>query len=474
MSYMKDADGIRLDTIQVEGRLDDAEAALLTKADLVGGKVPDSQIPVAVARTTDVTILVDETVDEAVADRMTIAEGDARYATLSVADLIAGQFPQPDRTRIGGPLATDATTVNLNVAGNPIYNQQHVITANALPAGWPVDVGDAPILFASNFITYNPIQPRLYRVMTDANRMVWRMVSSSGGQYGWGDFYLWIDGRPVSLSVYDPPAGASFTELIWADAKPRLVEILTCAPLQAVYCPKPYRMWMPPEQPGIKALLVGDSYSAGNTATGGTVGAPVYGDNVQGFGSRLGMEIGVGRWSIDAVGGTGFIQTNGGANNYNDRRAEHITRAPDVLVVGGCGANDLLAGYSAAAIITAATTYFTAVRAALPNTKLICLEGFTPPVGFGTFNDEYVSIRMGLQEALEDVGVYYIDIATSAAWLDGSGYVGATSGVGNSDIYVGNDGVHLSPAGNTYVLKRLAPKIRAAIADNGALLNTLI
>jgi lysophospholipase L1-like esterase len=423
MAYMKGSDGIRLDTIPVKTRLDGLE---------------------------------------------------------SLGDLIAGQFPAPDQRRLYGPVTVDMPDVNLNIAAaNPPYNQQYIISGGVLPAGWPVDTGDAPVTIAGNYITYvsagnSALQPRRYRFMCDADRVAFLINSGSAGGLVWGDFFLYVDGAPVSLTKYDPAAGNQYQELVFDDARPRLIEILTCAPLNSVYCPKPYRCWMPPEPTGIKALIAGDSYTAGGTIIGGTLASPTVGDYIQGFAPQLGLELGVGSWSTDGVGGTGYIRRNIGNSNYNDRAAEHIARAPDAIIVGGGGSNDLFHGHSVNDIVAAATTYFTTVRAGLPNAKLVFMEGFAPPVGFSTFNDEYTAIRTQLQAALDDVGVYYIDIATSAAWLDGSGYVGATTGIGNSDIYVGNDGIHPSPAGNRYIQKRLAPKIRAALADNGDLVNTLI
>lgn len=421
----------------------------------------------------------DDAIDAELAEKITEAEADARYASQAVADLIAGQFPAPDQRRLYGPVTVDLPTVNLNIAPSGDYNQQYIISGGALPANWPIDTGDAPVTITGNYITYlsagaSSLQPWRYRVMCDANKIAFLMNSGSGSSLVWGDFFLYVDGAPVSLSKYDPAAGNQYFEMVFADARPRLIEILTCAPLNSVYCPKPYRCWLPPEPAGIKALLIGDSYSVGATVIGGTLGSPVLGDFVSGFSSQLGLELGVNHWSTDGLGGTGYIRQNGGSNNFNDRRAEHIARAPDALIVGGGGSNDLFHSETVNDIVTAATDYFTAVRAALPDCKLIFMEGFAPPVGFSTFNDEYIAIRTALQSDLASVGVYYIDIATSSAWFDGSGYAGATTGVGNSDIYIGNDGVHPNIAGHNYIKKRLAPKLRAALADDGPLLNTLI
>jgi lysophospholipase L1-like esterase len=197
--------------------------------------------------------------------------------------------------------------------------------------------------------------------------------------------------------------------------------------------------------------------------------------NILGAYSQLPFWLGTENFWTDAVPGSGYLRPGGTGGNYRSRIATQIAADPDVVIVHGGGANDLYLGFTTVpAIVAEAITYFTELRTALPNAKLVFVEGFAPPVGFGTFNDEYIDIRTQLQAALTAVGVYYIDVATSAAWLDGNGYVGATTGTGNSDIYVGGDGIHLTERGAQYVLTRLAQKYRTVLADDGSLINTLI
>ncbi len=75
------------------------------------------------------------------------------------------------------------------------------------------------------------------------------------------------------------------------------------------------------------------------------------------------------------------------------------------------------------------------------------------------------------------MGIYFIDTTTSP-WLDGvaGGYApGHTTGAGNTDRYVGADGIHpVNPDGTDYLKFRLAQKLKLAMHDGSSLLNTVL
>lgn len=150
---------------------------------------------------------------------------------------------------------------------------------------------------------------------------------------------------------------------------------------------------------------------------------------------------------------------------------------PDVIIVHGGGMNDLFYGNTTAATITAATTYFTTLRTNHPNAKLVFVEGFTPP-GFtpATYNPNAVIIRQGVQTnlAAAGVGAYFLDVATTQPAIYGTGYVTAGNANDNSSIYVGSDSYHLSARGAAYVRQFLHTKIGRILADNGDLVDELI
>lgn len=225
-------------------------------------------------------------------------------------------------------------------------------------------------------------------------------------------------------------------------------------------------------------LVVGDSYAQGVGSTN-LMNAMYY---------NIGPEIGIEDFLLDGIGGTGYGVTSAAngtdapLNRYSDRLHTSTgggtltwdvgTLKPDVVLVHGGGANDLNKGRTVAQITADVIAYFQQLRALLPDARLIFLEGFAPPTF--AFNTQYVAIRQAVQAALTATGVYYIDVATTSPWIDGTGRVGAVTGLGNSDLYIGGDSTHPVDAGYLYLRKRLAPKIRRILNDNGTLLNQLI
>lgn len=187
--------------------------------------------------------------------------------------------------------------------------------------------------------------------------------------------------------------------------------------------------------------------------------------------------LGVSNIVTDGIGGTGYI-AGGGTNlpyGHSSRIAWLTSANPDVVIVHGGGANDLNSGQTVNQTITGAISYLQTVRSNLPKARIIFVEGFAPP-GFtpATYNPNYIAVRQGVQAGVGISNIYYLDIATTRPPLNGSGYVTAANGTGNSDIYVGSDAVHLTIKGNEYVRNILAPKIRRVLADDGRLDGTLI
>lgn len=385
-----------------------------------------------------------------------------------IADLLSG-LPIPQDRKVLGPVSTDAPTITANAAPDGSYNKSYLIAGGVQPATWPIDVGPGPSSIINDRNWSTPTNNvRLYRFNMDGLKMAFQTQAFTSAAVN--GFLVYVDGAPVSLT---PTAltvgGTGLNTLVWGTAKPRLVEILTDAPIGDVYTHNPYRIYPTKPRIGPRVLAVGDSYTQGVAFSGVSQGFYVLGAYGQ-----MPFWLGTENWWTDGVPGSGYLRDPGAPGNYRDRIAYQTAANPDVVIVHGGGANDLFGGFTVPQIVAEAITYFTALRAALPNAKLVFVEGFSPPVGFSTFNDEYIDIRTQLQAALTSVGVYYINVATSSAWLDGSGYVGNTTGSGNSDIYVGGDGVHLTYVGAQYILTRLAQKYRTVLADDGSLVNTLI
>lgn len=378
-----------------------------------------------------------------------------------------------------GPVAADTPTVTTGAAGDAAYNQQYQNAA--IPS--VVQAYGVPSNSGSNYSAKSSVAGiatvSTYSFMTDSDKF--SLFAYAGGFVA----DLFVDGRPfannpITLGASSGFAPYGFNNFVFPAAKPagRLIEFRTISGVSALFCVKPYRIWKPPLDPRPKITVTGDSFVAptvmSDTAAGGA--SELYSNGAY---QRMAMQLGTPNLVTDGIGGTGYL-AGGGSNlpySHATRIQWVIDRAPDIHIVHGGGANDFYNGFTLAATITAAKAYFTALRAALPYTKLVFVEGFAPPLaGFAGNNANYIALRTALQTELAAIGVYYIDVATTLPAISGTGhgYVTAVLSDGNSNIYIGSDAVHLTVKGNQYVRAFLATKIAKVIADDGSLVNTLI
>lgn len=384
--------------------------------------------------------------------------------------------PEHRRT---GPVSTDPPTVVTGAAQDASLNQAYTITGNVLPAIWPVDAyGDMRInnnTWLATTSQSNTATVTTLRMTTDAPKVALFTYGSP--------FYadLYIDGKPFANNPIVLANTAGFgayglTTLTFATAKPRLIEWRSLAGLVACYVARPYRIWKPPSDPNPKVAVVGDSYVAPTVMQDAAAGVVAAGAYLRGMYQRMEAHLGITSLVTDGIGGTGYINPGGAGRPYgHDDRLAWLARVqPEVLVVHGGGANDLYAGSTVQAVTAAAVAYFTEVRALLPQTRLVFVEGFSPP-SF-PFNANFRTIRENVQAALVAGGVeaYYLDVATTHPPLNGTGYVTAANATGNSDIYVGSDQAHPTVRGHEYLRRWLAPKIAKVLADRGPLRNQLI
>ena len=150
--------------------------------------------------------------------------------------------------------------------------------------------------------------------------------------------------------------------------------------------------------------------------------------------------------TIDGTGGSGYVNPSTWEPFGGATRLDYLLAAvPDaVLVIGG--GND--SAYTDAQVETAATAFWVAVRAGLPNATLYGTFLHRPPAA---------AKAAAIQAAAAAARATWID---ASGWVTGTGYVGAEAGDGNADVYVSADGVHPSAAGNAYLGVRLAHAIR--------------
>lgn len=148
-------------------------------------------------------------------------------------------------------------------------------------------------------------------------------------------------------------------------------------------------------------------------------------------------------------------------NLYRDANGNIL---PFELIVAG-GANDTTssnAAYTKAALTAAATDLFGRLVAAYPMAKITAVGPFAPKGSTGlsaVVVDARDAILAAATAALPKVNgrVPFID---PTVWTSGSGYLGAQTGTGNSDVLCGNDQAHYTPRGHALIGSRLSQEIQ--------------
>lgn len=392
--------------------------------------------------------------------------------------------PGAANSYVGPELAgDDLPTISLGVAADSAFNQSY-LPGNAAPRR----TEDVVAAFGKMSVVSNNWSAKTsnngvatvttYRFMMDGPELC---IFTYANGFA---IDLYVNGKPYAGNHILPEATTGFApygfqKFVFPSAKPRLVELRMIGDLAGIYTKTPYRIWKPPVDPRPRLAVVGDSFVAPTVMQDAAAGGAPNAAWLRGVYQRMPMLLGLPHLVTDGIGGTGYVA--GAASNRPYTHVDRVQWAqdvnPDVFIVHGGGANDLYNDHPLSTINATIQTYFRTLREKLPFAKLVFVEGFAPPLaGFSENNPDYITIRQTAQAALTDVGVYYIDVATTDPWISGqpNGYVTAVSGTGNSNIYIGSDAVHLTVAGNTYLRHRLAQKLLKILADDGTLLNQLI
>lgn len=184
-----------------------------------------------------------------------------------------------------------------------------------------------------------------------------------------------------------------------------------------------------PDSP--KLLIVGDSFTEGTGAV----------SLFQGYATRLAELLGCYATHINCgIGGTGYVATNAGTKKNALAIVQNsvIDNAPDA-VVWAHALND------GSDVSSNAAQCFDAVRSSLPGCVQIVFGAFQPRslASAGTRTTEIQAVCAGMPR------LRFIDNSSSGSnpEITGTGRVGATTGVGNSDWVIGTDGTH--PTGST-------------------------
>lgn len=302
---------------------------------------------------------------------------------------------------------------------------------------------------------------RYFRTLVgfDGLKIAFRVTSAPGHFYRFSVQEPGAD-RPQYITNSNEVAGSQdggvrYLSLTFATAVPRIISLeMVFGDLWDVRIGPTDSLWA--VQPrGPRCIIVGDSYVGG--AGSPTTGYSGIGSWASSFADALGWQD---VWN-SGIGGTGWIQQASALPNaIRDRYAADIVAYSPDVVIFSAARNDFALG--ASAVGTAAGTVLAAVRSALPNAVL----AVTGPNGSGSpTNGGDDTTWKPFQDAIfSAVSPYALTLDWSSSGIfTGSGKVGATSGTGNGDVYIQNDGVHPSTTGAVYLGRRIAEKFIAAL-----------
>jgi lysophospholipase L1-like esterase len=276
-------------------------------------------------------------------------------------------------------------------------------------------------------------------------------------------YRLSIDGRKVtdlmqSSGGITPGSGHLITFDLGSTGPRRIRLDLSTFPFGGVYFPPTASVWHVPLQGG-RFMTFTDSIGDGSSMnTGAGCGTWV---------DRLGRLFGATDVWRQGRGGTGYITAGSYDTFVNRAAADVIAWAPTRLVISG-GYNDN--GGSQSAIAAAAASLYSTIKAGLPSCEVYVIGCWSPT---GSPAASITNTDATLRTAAAAAGYPFISpltggcydstgtlVATHGAWITGTGRVGATTGSGNADAYIGTDAVHPTDAGHIYLARRIAAGIR--------------
>ena len=286
---------------------------------------------------------------------------------------------------------------------------------------------------------------------TDQLEILVRSEDSTHAKYR-----LWVDGELVTASesaVIGSATSWRRIKIVFASATNRRITFegqeLTFGGMFVV----PTRsLWPTSRDIGPKVIVIGDSYG-----TSFDTDVKWVWDSYAVVAGRLL------NWNVNPsfVSGTGYVETGfgSGENAYGTRFAADVTAlAPDIVVFTG-GLNDNAIS-PLTLVQTAITSLFSAAKAALPATRFLVLAPFRPTDTYYTSLNTIAGYLYA--QALANGFTY---IGQPIEYIQGTGTVAATTGVGNSDYYTLADTYHLNPAGYELLGRRLAADIQDSTRD---------
>lgn len=275
-----------------------------------------------------------------------------------------------------------------------------------------------------------------------------------------------VDGQYVDKAGTSvASAGTNYFKLAFGSTKDRRIRMLTsCAQggngptlLIGLRSSPLASVWKPDQSDVLTCKVFGDSYAEGTPLAYGVPNAT--------WCSLMCELLGIRNCLQHAVGTTGYLNDGAGRSRLRVQIAQSITQqgpAPDIIVVAH-GYNDYTATPSA---LTVEVAYCLGLlRALYPNVPIVV---FGAQAGARGPDTQTIGIENAIAAgvaAFNDPLCKFAPYSTATpAFLNGTGYVGATNSSGNSDILIGPDATHpTSPLGHQHLGYRQADGVRTAI-----------
>jgi hypothetical protein len=182
--------------------------------------------------------------------------------------------------------------------------------------------------------------------------------------------------------------------------------------------------------------VIGDSYQGSRSTTF---------CNGQGIALEIGARLGIRKVAVDAIGGTGFWNSNGGLGNLNDRLPAHAADGSAIyLVMAGLNDyadvlnNQALSWPTQATFEQAVLGYLQGLRAAQPKALLVITAPFCPVPSMsdatyvastttnGSGQGDFLYKAALFKRSLQQLAApwVYIDVLMGGGWLNSSGATG--------------------------------------------------
>ncbi len=269
-----------------------------------------------------------------------------------------------------------------------------------------------------------------------------------------GGYRLWVDGQPTQVAPRTDLDGTSKSMRLIVDfgaAGDRIIEVELDQAVEfgGVTREPNYDVWRA-HAPGPRILAHGDSFVDGTGADA----------MMQNCFAQATRRLGIGDAWAQGEGGLGYLApgNSSGLNATAKLEDEVIAHNPDWVVVA-LGINDQ--GASASALQAAAAAYFDQLLTGLPFAGVTVIgpwraPGLNPISGVGAAIANAVGSHASAVAAKR---LMHFD-TFAENWQQIAGRVGAPSGIGNSNVYIGADNIHPNQAGHDYLSGRIANAVQ--------------